>query len=255
MTQLTNHLGQPVGRPVEGWTPRPRPQRTPMEGRLCRLEPLDVDRHAEALHAANSLDVEGRNWTYLNYGPFADLQAYRRWIETAASGEDPLFFAIIDGATERPVGVASHLRIDPANGVMEVGHLVYSPLLQRRAAATEAMYLMARRAFDELGYRRYEWKCDSLNAPSRAAAERLGFRYEGTFRQAVVLKGRNRDSAWFSILDSEWPAIRAALEAWLEPSNFDAAGEQRQPLSFYMAARDERHEESDAGSAEENSRG
>lgn len=205
-----------------------------MEGRLCRLEPLDLERHAEALQASFALDTEGRNWTYLNYGPFPTVVSYREWAEAHALGDDPLFFAIVDRASERPVGVASHLRIDPPNGVIEVGHLAYSPLLQRTPAATEAMYLMARRAFDELGYRRYEWKCDSHNAASRAAAERLGFRYEGTFRQAVVLKGRNRDSAWFSILDSEWPAIRAALEAWLDPANFDGAGRQRQRLGEFM---------------------
>jgi len=209
-----------------------------MEGRLCRLEPLDVERHVEALQAAYALDVEGRNWTYLNYGPFPTVDSYREWVEAHALGDDPLFFAIVDRASERPVGVASHLRIDPANGVIEVGHLAYSPLLQRQPGATEAMYLMARRVFDELGYRRYEWKCDSLNAASRAAAERLGFRHEGTFRQAVVLKGRNRDSAWLSILDSEWPAVRAALEAWLDPANFDDAGRQRRRLAEFMPRRE-----------------
>jgi RimJ/RimL family protein N-acetyltransferase len=140
----------------------------------------------------------------------------------------------VDQQSDRPTGVASYLRIKPPMRVIEVGHVSYSPTLQRTAAATEAMYLMARSAFDELGYRRYEWKCDSFNAPSRTAAERLGFQYEGTFRQAFVMKQRTRDNAWFSILDSEWPAIRSALEAWLDPSNFDGAGQQRQRLADLM---------------------
>jgi RimJ/RimL family protein N-acetyltransferase len=225
----TNEFGQPIGPPLEGWTPPPRPPRTPLEGRLCRLDPLDLS-HLEALHAAYARDPEGRNWTYLAYGPFETIEAYRGWVGAHALGDDPLFFAITDRAQPGPVGVASYLRIAPADGAIEVGHLSYSPLLQRTPAATEAMYLMARRAF-ELGYRRYEWKCDALNAPSRAAAERLGFRYEGTFRQATVLKGRSRDTAWYSILDSEWPPLRARLEAWLAPENFDAGGHQRRRLA------------------------
>jgi RimJ/RimL family protein N-acetyltransferase len=157
-------------------------------------------------------------------------------VESVQAREDPLFFAIVEAASERPVGVASYLRIDPAMGVIEVGHLAFSPALQKRPAATEAMYLMMRRAFEELGYRRYEWKCDSWNAPSCRAAERLGFRYEGTFRQAVVMKGRNRDNAWFSILDGEWPALKQAFEAWLDPANFEATGTQRRRLGEWMPA-------------------
>jgi RimJ/RimL family protein N-acetyltransferase len=227
MPPTTNPLGQPIGDPVPGWTPRPRPPRTTMVGRTCRLEPLSAARHAADLHEANLLDADGRGWTYLPYGPFASLDDYRAWMASVERVEDPVFHTIV---TDRPVGVASYLRIDPAMGSIEVGHLRFSPRLQRTMAATEAMYLMMKRAFDELGYRRYEWKCDSLNAPSRAAAERFGFTYEGTFRQAIVMKGRNRDSAWFSIVDSEWPAIRDAFEAWLDPANFDAAGMQRRPL-------------------------
>jgi RimJ/RimL family protein N-acetyltransferase len=235
MPPPTNHLDQPIGDPLPGWTSRPRPPRTPMQGRLCRLEPLDVAQHAAALHEAHAADREGRNWTYLPYGPFASASDYARWVEWAAAQEDPQFFAIVDGATGRPVGAASYLRIEPAMGVIEVGHLAFSPALQRKPAATEAMYLMMRRVFDELGYRRYEWKCDALNAPSRRAAERLGFSYEGTFRQAVVIKGRNRDTAWFSILDREWPALKQAFERWLDPANFDAAGAQRRRLGELMA--------------------
>lgn len=172
-------------------------------------------------------------WTYLLSGPFASLAEYRTWLEAKQASDDPLFFAIVDGATRLAVGLASYLRIDAANGSMEVGHLQFSPLLQRTAAATEAMYLMMKQAF-ELGYRRYEWKCDALNAASRRAAERLGFSFEGIFRQAVVYKGRNRDTAWYSIIDKEWPAIDAAYRQWLDPANFDEAGQQRSSLSALM---------------------
>ncbi|HLI12940.1 MAG TPA: GNAT family protein [Alphaproteobacteria bacterium] len=229
--QNHNHLGQPIGFPLPGWAPRPRPSRTPIEGRCCRIEPIDPDRHAEALFRANAVDREGRNWTYLAYGPFPDLDGYRAWMRSTCLGDDPMFHAIIDLRSGEAVGVASYLRIDPAAGVIEVGHINYSPLLQRRPAATEAMFLMMRRVFDELGYRRYEWKCDALNAPSRAAAARLGFRYEGLFRQATIYKGRNRDTAWFSIIDTEWPELRAGFERWLDPANFDAEGRQREKLS------------------------
>jgi RimJ/RimL family protein N-acetyltransferase len=225
----------PVGQPLPNWTPRKAPPRTPMEGRFCRLEPLDPGRHARELFEANSLDKEGRNWTYLFVGPFADFESYRAWLEQVAKSEDPLFHTVIDKETGKAVGVATFMRIDRANGVIEVGNINYSPLLQRKPAATEAMFLMMRRAFDELGYRRYEWKCDSLNTPSRAAALRLGFQYEGLFRQAVVYKGRNRDTTWFSMIDREWPALRSAYEAWLAPENFDADGRQKRKLSDLIA--------------------
>lgn len=231
-----NSSMQPIGHPLPGWTPRARPPREPLIGRTCRVEPLDPDRHAADLHAANLADAAGRNWTYLSYGPFATLNDYRAWMEATCLGDDPLFHAIIDGTSGRAVGVASYLRIDPRNGVIEVGHINYSPLLQKTKAATEAMYLMMRRAFDELGYRRYEWKCDALNAGSRAAAARLGFRLEGVFRQATVYKGRNRDTAWHAIIDKEWPAAKAAFERWLDPSNFDGSGRQRRSLSALMSS-------------------
>ena len=207
-----------------------------MEGRFCRLVPLDPATHARELFEANQLDKDGRNWTYLSVGPFAEFEGYRNWLEQAAKSDDPLFHTIVDAKTGKAVGVATFMRIDRANGVIEVGNINYSPLLQKKPAATEAMFLMMRRAFDELGYRRYEWKCDSLNAPSRAAALRLGFQYEGLFRQAVVYKGRNRDTTWFSIIDGEWPALRGAYEQWLAPANFDAEGRQRQKLSELIAA-------------------
>ncbi|MEK0081530.1 GNAT family N-acetyltransferase [Benzoatithermus flavus] len=231
MSHRLNALGQPIGEPVSGWSPRPRPGRDPIEGRWCRIEPLDPARHAEALFEANAADREGRMWTYLPYGPFERLAEYRTWVGRMAASEDPLFHAILDRRSDKAVGVASYLRIEPAVGVIEVGHIAYSPALQRTPAATEAMYLLMRRAFDELGYRRYEWKCDALNAPSRAAAERLGFRFEGIFRQATIYKGRNRDTAWYAIIDKEWPERKAAFEAWLEPGNFDEAGRQRRALA------------------------
>jgi RimJ/RimL family protein N-acetyltransferase len=234
MAEHFNHLGQPIGFPLPQWSACPRPPFSAMEGRFCRVEPLDPARHAADLHAANLLNRDGRNWTYLPYGPFARLAEYRGWLDRISAVEDPLFHTIVDPENARAMGVASYMRIDPVAGVIEVGGINYAPPLQRTPAATEAMYLMMRRVFDELGYRRYEWKCDSLNAPSRAAAQRLGFRYEGMFRQATVYKSRNRDTCWFSILDSEWPALKRAFESWLDPDNFDEAGRQRSSLSSFM---------------------
>jgi RimJ/RimL family protein N-acetyltransferase len=201
-----------------------------MPGRYCRLEPLDVQRHAEALFAANAAERDARSWTYLAYGPFDTTASYSEWMRSQCLGDDPLFFAIIDLTDGQAVGVAAYLRIAPASGSIEVGHLHYAPRLQRRPAATEAMYLMMQRAF-ELGYRRYEWKCDALNAPSRAAAQRLGLSFEGVFRQASVYKGRSRDTAWYAAIDAEWPALREAFLTWLDPRNFDAQGRQRLRLS------------------------
>jgi len=198
MVEHVNHLGQPIGSPLPEWTARPRPPRTAIEGRFSAVEPVDPARHAAELHAAYLLDKEGRNWTYLPYGPFARFEEYRDWLERDSLGDDPLRHVILDRRGGRALGVASLMRIDPAAGVIEVGGINYAPPLQRTPAATEAMYLMMRRVFDELGYRRYEWKCDSLNAPSRAAAQRLGFRYEGMFRQGpqprhlLVLDPRRR---------------------------------------------------------------
>ncbi len=202
-----------------------------MLGRTCRLEALDAARHADPLYEAYARDRTGAGWTYLPHGPFSDREAFGSWLRDMTVQDDAVRFAILD-SSEMPVGIASYLRIAPAVGSIEVGYIHYSPLLQRRTAATEAMYLMMRRAFDELGYRRYEWKCDALNAPSRRAAERLGFVYEGTFRQATIYKGRSRDTAWYSIIDGEWPRVRAALERWLDPSNFDESGTQLRPLGF-----------------------
>jgi RimJ/RimL family protein N-acetyltransferase len=207
-----------------------------MSGRVTLVEPLDPARHGSDLWAAFAADRDGRGWTYFTYGPFADERAFRTWLDAAAAREDPLFHAVIDRASGTALGVASYLRIDAGNGVIEVGHIHFAPSLQRTIVASEAMYLMMARVFDELGYRRYEWKCNALNAPSRAAALRLGFRYEGTFRQAQVVKGRNRDTAWFSIVDGEWPALKASFRRWLDPANFDAAGRQRQNLGVVRGA-------------------
>ena len=226
MHHSVNEFGQSIDFPLPDWTPPPHPPRKPMVGRYCRLEPLQPAIHAAALYEAYAGNDPG--WTYLAYGPFRSFESYRDWMDSVHAVDDPLFFAIL--AEGRSVGVASYLRIMPAAGSIEVGHLNFSPALQRSAAATEAMYLMMEAAF-RLGYRRYEWKCDDLNAASRAAARRLGFSYEGTFRQATVYKGRNRDTAWYSIIDTEWPTLRRAFEVWLDPGNFESAGRQRSRLS------------------------
>jgi RimJ/RimL family protein N-acetyltransferase len=236
MPDETNDLGQPLGAPLPGWTARPSPPRTPLEGRFCRVEPLDPDHHAEDLFAAYTADPEGRIWTYLPYGPFATLRDFRAWMEKTCCGDDPLFHAVVEKISGKALGVASYLRIEPAVGVIEVGHINYGPALQRTPAASEAMYLLMARVFDELGYRRYEWKCNALNDGSRAAAQRLGFTFEGVFRQATIVKGHNRDTAWFSILDGEWPEAKAAFESWLAPDNFDSEGRQKRGLGEMRAS-------------------
>ena len=207
-----------------------------MQGTYCRLEPLDAARQAAGLFEAFSGAQNDPLWTYLPYGPFEALGDYKSWLESMQPMTDPLFFTIVEQETNAPVGLASYLRIEPKTGVIEVGHINYSPRLQQTRAATEAMFLMMRYVFDELGYRRYEWKCDALNAPSRRAAERLGFQFEGLFRQATMYKGRNRDTAWFSIIDGEWPALKAAFAQWLQADNFDAQGRQKKRLQAFRTA-------------------
>ncbi|WP_144634148.1 GNAT family N-acetyltransferase [Bordetella genomosp. 13] len=229
-TPSTNEYGQPIGAPLPDWQPRPLPPRTPIQGRLCRLEPLDAARHGDDLAETFSQAPDGRGWTYLFKGPFFSRAEHLDYVAQQAASPDTLHHAVVDQLTGRAVGTLALMRMDPAHGVIEVGHVSFSPVLQRTALSTEAQYLLMRRVFDELGYRRYEWKCDSLNAPSRAAAQRLGFQFEGIFRQAVVYKGRTRDTAWFSIIDSEWPARKAAFERWLAPENFDDHGVQRRRL-------------------------
>lgn len=224
-----------LGQPVPGFIAPPPPARTALIGATCTLEPADPQRHAADLYAAQTLDARGDGWNYLPYGPFASALDYQAWMQATCLGPDPLFFAIVDSGTGRATGLASYLRITPAAGSIEIGHLYFSPLLQRRRAATEALFLLMDQAF-ALGYRRLEWKCNALNAASREAARRLGFSFEGVFRQAAVVKGRNRDTAWFSIIDGEWPALRAAFTRWLAAENFDEKGRQRERLSALTAA-------------------
>ncbi len=239
MRARENEFGQPLGDPLPGWTPRPHPPAQAIEGRFCRIEKLDPARHGDDLFAADRLAPDARDWTYLGAERPAGREAFQAWLETCAkpwqeTHGDPLFHAIVrqDG---RAAGLAAYLRIERGNGVIEVGHILFTRPLQRQPAGTEAMFLMMRRAFDELGYRRYEWKCDHLNAPSRRAALRYGFRFEGIFRQAVVYKGRSRDTAWYAITDQEWPPVRAAFSAWLDAENFTPSGEQRRPLAAFHA--------------------
>lgn len=230
-----NDLGQPIGAALSDWRPPAQPAQKVLQGRFCLVEPLDVARHARALFDANGQDRDHRMWTYLFSGPFASFEEYERWLAERVASTDPLFRAFVDRASGNALGLGSFMRIDPHAGSIEVGHIAMSPVLQRSPAATEAMYLMMRHAF-ELGYRRYEWKCDSLNEKSRRAAERLGFTFEGLFRQATVYKGRSRDTAWYSVIDSEWPLLREAFERWLDRDNFDAAGVQRARLGDIRTA-------------------
>jgi RimJ/RimL family protein N-acetyltransferase len=225
------YSGRPVGLPVDA-TPAAPPGPVRLEGSHGRVEKLDAARHGDDLWQA----IQGDNslWPYMGYGPFADEAAFRTWLAERPKLADPYSYAIVD-RDEHAVGIATLMEIRPTMRVIEVGHIVYSPRLQRTILATEAQYLLARYVFEELGYRRYEWKCNALNAPSRRAAERYGFTFEGVFRQHQIVKGRNRDTAWFAMLDSEWPACKAAFEHWLAPENFDAQGRQMQSLSALRA--------------------
>lgn len=223
---------RPDEAPVDDWTaPMAPPADLELVGHYVRLERLDAARHGSDLFSANTDD---RNWAYLPYGPFENPDDYQRWITKTCTAPDPHFFAIIDITSKRAVGVASYLRIAPEAGSIEVGHINFSPLLQRKAGATEAMFLMMQWAFDA-GYRRYEWKCNAANLASRRAAERLGLSYEGVFRQMMVVKGCNRDTAWYAAIDAEWPSLKAAFGTWLAAGNFDASGRQRQALSDLTA--------------------
>jgi len=221
--------GLPIG-PLVDAHPAARPRRVTLAGHYVTLVPLDAAEHAAGLYAATHGPGHEALWLYLYDGPFPDEASFRASVEAKAKSEDPLFYAIIDNAGGGCVGHATLMRIDEKQRVIETGNILYSPALQRTPAATETMYLLARYVFDELGYRRYEWKCNALNAPSRAAAQRYGFIYEGLFRQAAMPKGRNRDTAWYSMLDREWPMRRAAFERWLAPGNFGPDGRQRTAL-------------------------
>lgn len=231
MSQNVNRLGQPMSFAVDNWSERKRPPCTPMQGQFCRVVPLEPERHAADLYAANSDDKEGRMWTYLAYGPFSRFEDYLAMMNEWRLNEGWRMHAVLDERTGSATGLASYLHVEPKAGSIEVGGIMYSPRLQRTTAATEAMYLLMRRTFDELGYRRYEWKCNALNEASAHTAKRLGFQFEGIFRQASVVKGYNRDTAWFSIIDRDWPLVKAAFEAWLVPDNFDSNGRQRRSLT------------------------
>jgi RimJ/RimL family protein N-acetyltransferase len=226
MTIRRNPFDQPIGPDVPDWTPRQRPARVVLQGRTCRLEPLSVEAHGDSLYQAFCAQTDASDWTYLFVGPFPDAASYRSYLQSAAASADPLHWAVVEQASGKAVGTLSLMRIEPVHGVIEVGNVTFSPLMKRTPVSTEAQYLLMKFVFDELGYRRYEWKCDALNAPSRRAALRLGFSFEGIFRQAVIYKGRSRDTAWFAIIDSEWPARRAEFERWLAPDNFDGSGLQ-----------------------------
>lgn len=221
---------------LAGWTARPWPPRTVMRGRLVRLEPVDPERHGAALfRAAEGPGADPRLWDWMAVGPFGDERAFRTWLDTLPVSEDPLFLTILTEPDGTPRGMASFMRITPAHGVIEIGNIWFGVGLQRTPAATEAIRLLAHRAFAELGYRRLEWKCDARNERSRRAALRLGFGFEGIFRQHMVIKGRNRDTAWFAMLDRDWPIVDAAFRAWLEPSNFGPDGRQKRRLEEIRA--------------------
>jgi len=236
MSERLNAYGQPIGRPLPDWTPRPKPARVTLDGRFCRMEPLDADRHTDDLYSAYALAPDDRDWTYMAAGPFSSREDYRGYVETAARADDPLHFAVVGLRSGKAVGTAALMRQDPSNGVVEVGSVAFSPLVKQTPISTEAQFLLMSYAFDALGYRRYEWKCDCLNEPSCRAALRLGFTFEGIFRQAVVYNCRNRDTAWYSVIDSEWPHVGKALREWLSPDNFDAEGRQKRSLSAVRAS-------------------
>lgn len=213
-----------------GWTARQRPARAPMEGRFVRLEPLDALRHGDGLYAASATPDADDRFRWLGETVPQDRPVFQAWLEKAAASDDPSHFAVIDRASGRIAGRQSFMRIDTVNGVVEIGNILWNDPVARRPAATEALFLFARHAFDELGYRRFEWKCNNLNTPSKRAALRFGFTFEGVFRQHMVVKGLSRDTAWFSMIDKDWPVIRDALETWLAPENFEAGGEQKRRL-------------------------
>lgn len=230
MAQRTNSFGQPIGAALPEWQPHNKPTVEVLIGTYCRLERINAARHGPGLFAAFSLAPDARDWTYSQAGPFAEEAEYIAYVEKCETSLDPMHFAIIDVTSGQPVGTMALARIDPNHGSIEIGYLVFSPLLKQTRMATEAHYLMMEYCFDQLGYRRYEWKCDSLNQPSLNAASRLGFQFEGTFRQAIVYKGRARDTCWLSIIDSEWPAIKLGFQRWLSADNFDEVGKQKQSL-------------------------
>ncbi|MBN9250211.1 MAG: GNAT family N-acetyltransferase [Mesorhizobium sp.] len=218
---------------LNNWQPRPRPERKVLEGRYVRLEPLDAAKHGDGLFDASTVvDADGR-FAWLFENPPQTRAEFQTWLEKVAASQDPLYFAVIDIATGKVAGRQTLMRIEPNHGVIEIGSIYWGPLISRKPAATEAQFLFTEYVFDELGYRRYEWKCHNDNAPSKRAAERFGFKFEGIFRQHMVAKGANRDTAWYSIIDKEWPALKKAYEGWLDPSNFDRDGAQKKRLEDF----------------------
>ena len=222
---------RPVGEKVDPLPAGNKPDMRPLHGRWMRLEPVSAAKHADELYASFAeSDPQGKVWTYLGYGPFESPEAFAGWLKEKEASRDPWFYAFIRRDTGKACGMGSFMRCDAANGAIEIGHIWMAPGLQRSREATEAIYLMIRHCFDDLGVRRLEWKCDALNAPSRRAAERFGFSFEGIFRQHMIVKGRNRDTAWYAMLDKDWHRIHQGFEAWLSLANFDAAGKQKAKL-------------------------
>lgn len=215
---------------ISGWTTRPRPARSVFDGRFVRLEPLDPSAHGDGLFDASTVAEADRLFRWLGDYPPKSRAAFQPWLDKSAASADPVFFTVIDKASGKVAGRQTLMRIDEANGVVEIGNIYWGPLVARRPAATEALYLFARHVFDDLGYRRFEWKCNNRNFPSKRAALRFGFTFEGLFRQHMFVKGENRDTAWFSMLDHEWPSEKEVYERWLSPENFDAGGDQIERL-------------------------
>lgn len=232
---MSKGMEQALAVDLKNWTARPRPARVPLEGRYVRLEPLSSAAHGDGLFEASSVADAGGRFTWLPDVPPETRAAFQPWLDKAEASEDPLFFAVIDKASGKVAGRQTLMRIDAANGAIEIGNIYWGPLVSQKPAATEAQFLFTQYAFDTLGYRRYEWKCNNRNAPSKRAALRFGFTFEGIFRQHMVVKGENRDTAWYSIIDKDWPALKQAYEAWLDPANFDGDGRQKRRLEEFRA--------------------
>ena len=228
---MTNDVKRPVGKIVDPLPPGSKPDMRPLHGLWMLIEPVSAAKHAHGLYASfDGKDPHGHVWTYMGYGPWESFEQFEAWVKEREATRDPWFYALVRRDGHVPLGMGAFMRSDAAHGVIEIGHIWMSPELQQTREATEAIFLMIRHCFDDLGVRRLEWKCDSLNAPSRKAAERFGFAFEGIFRQHFIIKGRNRDTAWFAMLDKDWPRVRAGFEAWLKPENFDAGGRQKHKL-------------------------
>jgi RimJ/RimL family protein N-acetyltransferase len=228
---MAKKVERPLGPIVDPLPVGNVPDMRPLHGRWMRLDHVSAAKHAADLYSSfDGKDPEGHIWTYLGYGPFTSLEEFTEWVKAREAARDPWFYAFVRRDTGKAMGMGSFMRNDAANGVIEIGHIWMSPELQKTREATEAIYLMMRHCFDDLGVRRLEWKCDSLNAPSRKAADRFGFTFEGVFRQHFIVKGRNRDTAWYSMLDKDWPKSRTAFETWLREDNFDANGQQKAKL-------------------------